>query len=78
MDEMRAVHPQIICLLSALTCWSGYRQCSDPRLIADIAIQMVNCLDYDNEIDIKNVLGSPQMVAEIERQRRLLTAAVDT
>lgn len=73
-DEVRAIefHPKIIWLLSAIEDWAKYRHSRDPRLIADMAMQMVNCLDCDAEIDITNILATPQMVAEIDRQRRLL------
>jgi hypothetical protein len=73
-DEARAVgfHPNILWLLSALSDWAHYRRSLDPRFIARIGIQMVNRIDYDHPVNIRNMLDTPHMATEFERQRLLL------
>jgi len=78
-DPIRAVEftPPISQLLSAIDSWIGYRTSGDPEHVAQIAINMVNVVDYAiggevAEYSIENVLGAPSMVAEYRRQERML------
>lgn len=64
---------------SAVDSWADYRLTSHPVYIAHIAINMVNAVDYDiggdtAEYSVDNMLGAPEMVAEYNRQRRMLVA----
>jgi hypothetical protein len=81
-DPVRAIefHPGISELLCAIDNWIGYRRTAEPRLIAGVAINMVNALDYAirgdvGEYSIDNMLGATEMVAEFQRQQRLLASA---
>ena len=71
-------HPYVNNLLDALFAWCKYRRTEETRWIAQIAILMGNHLDHASEIDIHDVLGSPAMAEEFERQRRMLDGASPT
>ncbi len=81
-DAIRAIEfdPKITDLLCAIDNWLAYRSTSDPEHIAHIAINMVNAIDYDivgtvGGYSIENVLAAPEMLAEHERQWRLLAGS---
>lgn len=72
--ELRSDLTQLLC---AIDSYIRYRQIGDPHLIAAIAINGINGVDYaiggDGEnYSTDNILGSPRMVAEYERVQRLL------
>ena len=78
-DDVRAIefHYDITEWMCALESWFNFRLTNDPSHIASIAINMVNSIDQtlDDDPDgysINNMLGDPKMVAEYERQQRLL------
>lgn len=80
-DEIRAIefNPKVTDLVIALDSWANYRITNDPVHIAAIAIIMVNAVDYDfgghtSEYSAENMLGSPEMAAEHNRQKRMLVA----
>ncbi len=78
-DDVRAIefHPILTQLICAVDSFIRFRSTGDLREIADIAIYAVNCVDYrigghDGAYSTDNMLGSPLMIAEFERQRRIL------
>lgn len=78
-DPVRAIefNPKVTDLVAALDSWADYRLTKDPVHVGDIAINMVNAVDYDigghtEQYSTENMLGSPEMVAEHDRQRRML------
>jgi hypothetical protein len=81
-DPVRAIefHPDITELLCAIDHWIGYRRSGDPHRIAGLAINRVNSVDYAiggdvGEYSTDNMLGAAKMVAEVQRQQRLLIPA---
>lgn len=79
LDPVRAIefHPHLTEYLAAVESWLLFRQTDDPIHIAAIACNRVNTIDHDIGGDvggysIHNVLGAAEMVAEYERQQRLL------
>jgi hypothetical protein len=81
-DPVRAVefHPDITELLCAIDHWIGYRRSGNPHLIACLAVNRVDSVDYAiggdvGAYSVKNMLGAPEMVAEAHRQQRLLLPA---
>lgn len=81
-DAVRAIefNPKSTYFVCALDSWADYRLTNDPAHVAQIAISMVNAIDYDIEGDAAeystdNMLGAPEMAAEHRRQRRMLLGA---
>jgi hypothetical protein len=71
--------PDLVELVCAIDSYIRYRQTGDPSLIAAIAINSVNSVDYHIGGDgggysIENMLGSPLMASEFARVQRLLLA----
>jgi hypothetical protein len=78
-DPVRAIefHADITELLCAFDHWIGYRRSGDAHLIARLAINRVNSVDYAIGGDVEaysvdNMLGAPTMAAEFQRQQRIL------
>ena len=78
-DSVRAIEfrPDVTELLCAIDSWLDYRLSCDPHFIGAIAINMVNSIDYAiggeiGDYSINNVFGAPAMVAEHQRQERML------
>lgn len=62
-------------LVSAIESYALYREKGDRNAVIAIAIANVNSIDFDicdEAYSIENVLGSPLMASELERQQRLL------
>lgn len=81
-DPIREIefNPKVTELVCALDNWADYRITSDPVCVGHIAINMVNAVDYDigghtAEYSTEDMLGAPEMVAEHNRQKRMLAAA---
>lgn len=76
-DPIRAIEfrPSITEWMCAIDNWIAYLASGDPSAIAELAVNMVNSINYTIGCDIKNMLGSPEMQTEHERQKRLLVAA---
>jgi len=81
-DPIRAIefNPKVTELVCAANSWADYRITNDPVHVAHIAINMVNVVDYEigdqaSEYSTENMLGAPEMVAEHDRQQRMLVAA---
>lgn len=81
-DPVRAIefNPKATDFICALDSWADYRLTNDLRHVVQIAISMVNAIDYDIEgfaagYSIDNMLGAPEMAAEHRRQRRMLIGA---
>ena len=81
-DPIRAIefNPKVTELVCAAGSWADYRITNDPVHVAHIAINMVNVVDYEigdqaSEYSTENMLGAPEMVAEHDRQQRMLVAA---
>ena len=79
-DDVRAIefHPTITELLCAFDNWINYRRSPNPKWIANMAIDLVNVVDYEiggnaESYSVRNILGAPEMVAELERQKRILS-----
>jgi hypothetical protein len=82
LDPVRAIefHPDITELLCAIDNWIEYRRSGDPRHIARLGINRVNSVDYAiggdiGEYSVNNMRGASEMVAEFQRQQRLLVPA---
>lgn len=80
-DSVRAIgyHRDATELICAIDSWLEYQLTRDPACVARLAICMVNSVDYaiggdEAEYSVNNMLGSPAMVAEYQRQQRLLSA----
>ena len=78
-DDVRSTefHQDLIELLCAVDGFISYRCAGDPAQVVRIAISAINSVDYHIEgragaYSVDNMLGSPQMVAEYERQQLLL------
>jgi hypothetical protein len=84
-EDVRAIrfHPDITEWMCAVANWVAYLTSGDPSAVARLAINMVNSIDYaiggdTDEYSTRNMLGSPMMQAEYERQERLLVAGHTT
>jgi hypothetical protein len=78
-DPIRAIefNPKSTELLCAIDNWLDYRITRDPECVGHIAINMVNVVDYEigeavGDYSTENMLGAPEMVAEHQRQQRML------
>jgi hypothetical protein len=76
-DDVRAIelHPDLTELLCVIDNLLAYVVARDPQLIARIAINMVNCIDYAIDGLPENIMAAPQMQDEFKRQQRLLGGA---
>jgi hypothetical protein len=62
-------------LVSAIESYALYRDTADRSAVFAVAIANVNSIDFeisDEEYSLENMLGSPLMASELERQQRLL------
>jgi len=80
-DDVRAIefHANITEWMCAIDHWINYLLTLKPQEIAALAMNMVNSVDYAIGGDvggysIENVLASPLMQAEHERQRKYLSS----
>ena len=73
-DDVRAVefHPDFPELLCAIDYLIEYQAGQDPGRIARIRINRVNSIDWRIDGLPENILSAPEMLAEYERQKRLL------
>jgi hypothetical protein len=78
-DPVRSIefNPKTTQLLCAIDNWIDYLTTRDPQCVSNIAINMVNAVDCEidrpiAEYSIDNMLGAPEMIAEHQRQQRML------
>jgi hypothetical protein len=81
-DPARSIElpPSATELLGAIDCWLNYRDTGRSRFVVQIALHVVNSVDYAlggdvGHYSIDNMLGAPEMVEECERQQRILLQA---
>ena len=88
-DEVRAIElsPTLTALMCAISNWIDYLRTPSPASIVRLAINASDGVDYEiafsnvsygvgsdsKAYSIRNMLGDPRMVEEIQRQERLLS-----
>ncbi|EEP70510.1 hypothetical protein MCAG_00837 [Micromonospora sp. ATCC 39149] len=66
--------PELLTIVSALEHWTTYLETDQRGELYELAIRSIEQVDFQVSADLNDFLAKPQMAAEYERIKRLLTA----